>query len=917
MGASANHLDTSRDETSIDSEKLVEDVKNRFLTGLETLLDRMLNGADDTLFELAEKAETDELQKIYFQIMRMLRLQRTNITHEFNSALVESFKSASGETDNIASKNFSEDEKTRIDQGNIEEMVAISGMQTKAMQECHEQLLHFGKCIEFIAEQTPIVFYKESIEPKTVCEAFRRAIEPICENMDIQNKLILYKLFDRKLVSELGDIYNDINSLVTTAGVIPPEQPENLRQPVAGTNGTALRPEPEIDNSGRPNPPRSSDEYHYVQHTSGDPDVLDQRSAKTLNQYLYETKPGAPPEPPLEDQYFSKDDVLQGLSQLQASSDRTDNLDAGELKDALAQKIDKQDGDGTTREVSQLANKTIDLIALLFDTIVEDASMSETMKSLLLRLQIPLIKSALLDTELFSDPHHPSRKLLNVLANSNLRVSDPDDTLYSRLESIVDELVDNFDRDVVCFQIALDSLNELIYEKEVKSREAESQTQREVFKQHARAMVLKEIKQQVRGNNFPREAHNLVLRQWSTVMYQQYTNYGKESDQWFESIDTLKEIISHLQFDHDRVPVDDPTAKFSPLTQKLKTELLERKFNSDDVDDSLDQFVSARELVLKKLRQSEHISGNSSPVITDCERAEPDRADPCESNEQQERTSLTGPDNATDSTFSKPAMEFDLSGESTKDIATAMALGLADTVPELAMHNAQLETDVPKADKPAGPGEISSQDEEQKPDESGPLSVDSSPLDDDLLLELDLPDEAGDEVDSPATLETHTEKTEFVDPPPLDTGAMSPAEIFSVGSENAKNELPQLLENQPVIETTDNGAIDKKSVKEVLLESQDSKQNAIPGKLPEELKPGTWVNLYSGHCSPEIRAKLSVVIPETDTLIFVDREGFKSAERQIDNFLTELDEGLSSIVSEDSMFDKALSSVISNLRTYQ
>ena len=57
-------------------------------------------------------------------------------------------------------------------------------------------------------------------------------------------------------------------------------------------------------------------------------------------------------------------------------------------------------------------------------------------------------------------------------------------------------------------------------------------------------------------------------------------------------------------------------------------------------------------------------------------------------------------------------------------------------------------------------------------------------------------------------------------------------------------------------------------------------------------------------------------LPETATLIFIDKEGFKSAEKHFDEFLTELDKGLSTLIVEDSVIDKALSSVFSSLNTY-
>ena len=451
------------------------------------------------------------MQQVYFETMRMLRLERTNIKDTFTEKLTDSLQPGfRPDTDNDE-LDFDEDELTLVDQDSMEEMVAITGMYTKAMQMYKEELLHLAKRLEFIAEHTSRVFPAESVEPKNICEAFRDALAPVSNQIEIQNKLILYKLFDNKLICNLGDIYKGMNVELAGSGVLPKISIKQLvgrgSSPgfAGGGGGSAHTGAPAnpyemaVEYSRRL---KAFEESNYAQYQNNTPDALDYQSVQVLSNFLQQTAGGQPAPPPTPDNNFSTNDVLNGLSLLQSTSVSDAPVTAQEIKNALIKKISTTKGGGITQQVSQLDEKTIDLIQMLFDAMTQDENVPEVIKSLLLRLQIPVIKSAMLDTEFFTNPHHPSRNLLNGLAETGTKISGDDDELVPQLEEIVDELVESYDQDVVSFQRAFDKLNSTLHDEEVKARKAEARTQRQVLRDHARVIVLKELKDQVRGAQF-------------------------------------------------------------------------------------------------------------------------------------------------------------------------------------------------------------------------------------------------------------------------------------------------------------------------------------------------------------------------------------------------------------------------------
>ena len=70
------------------------------------------------------------------------------------------------------------------------------------------------------------------------------------------------------------------------------------------------------------------------------------------------------------------------------------------------------------KKANQLESMTIELVAMLFDFIFETKDLPDGIKALLARLQIPVLKAAMLDGAFFAKKNHPSRLLVNALAEA-------------------------------------------------------------------------------------------------------------------------------------------------------------------------------------------------------------------------------------------------------------------------------------------------------------------------------------------------------------------------------------------------------------------------------------------------------------------------------------------------------------------
>ena len=106
------------------------------------------------------------------------------------------------------------------------------------------------------------------------------------------------------------------------------------------------------------------------------------------------------------------------------------------------------------KKANQLESMTIEMVAMLFDFIFETRDLPDGIKALLARLQIPVLKAAMLDGAFFAKKSHPSRQLVNALAEAGRGWSTSmgtEDPLYRKLDAIVHRILDGFSDDLAIF----------------------------------------------------------------------------------------------------------------------------------------------------------------------------------------------------------------------------------------------------------------------------------------------------------------------------------------------------------------------------------------------------------------------------------------------------------------------------------
>lgn len=252
-------------------------------------------------------------------------------------------------------------------------------------------------------------------------------------------------------------------------------------------------------------------------------------------------------------QFYARQEVIKALTKLQPTykqeyiPGQQVNINTDSFKKALLNSMAKLGNTAMTKSVNQIDGRTVDFVEMIFGAFLRDKNISDTIKSLLLRLQIPVIKIALLDMKFFHNDKHPARHVLDSIAHLGIGIEDTDNTLYKTIEMILDQLINTFDQNIVSFHTSLKALERLGSNEKLSQEKNEQETRQQILKEHARQIILAELQFHLKGKTLPKTSQQLVLRNWSTLMFHRYARHGKQSDEWNESIDVLKLLTNTLQ----------------------------------------------------------------------------------------------------------------------------------------------------------------------------------------------------------------------------------------------------------------------------------------------------------------------------------------------------------------------------------
>jgi hypothetical protein len=616
--------------------KLVQGVA---LKRIDALINTLFENIDDALFDLAEKAENNADQTGYLDGMRDVRKKRASVKHLFQEQLSKMFDDfAVAASKPKAEGVIRSGDLTLVDEAELEESLAIASTTAKAENRLVRRLFALNQRLSTIRGGIPVDNASNPIAPATLCAVFQLATREF--NLSNNARLIIYKLFDRYVMSGLDALYDEVDAQLIHVGALP-----QIRLGAAQGERRASTSMPGVPSVVAGGHAVTAAAYGqavaahavYPQHYDPAATQLQSEIYNTVRLLLEGRRMIAPAaEQPLPEHFagahsLAPTDLLSALTLLQnqammAQAHATSAGDAVQIVQQIKQQLLDQAGKfhgNTKAHVAGADEDTIDLVGMLFEFILQDRNLPSQMQAMLGRLQIPFLRVALVDKHLFAQKTHPARQLLDSLAHACVgwsEESDRDHRLHDKVKQIVESLLKDFDDDLGMFERTRAEFE--IFLKATRKgadlaeqRAAEATQGREKL-QWARRTSAREILNRIEGKKLPDIVRNVLTRPWANFLVLTLLRQGEESDEWREALRFADDFAWSAQAktsDAERTRLRD---LMPDLQKSLRLSLATVAYHESDVTHVIHELDALYANILNGAPQmsSESLAADEKPI---------------------------------------------------------------------------------------------------------------------------------------------------------------------------------------------------------------------------------------------------------------------------------------------------------------
>ncbi|MDQ3494017.1 MAG: DUF1631 domain-containing protein [Pseudomonadota bacterium] len=558
--------------------------------GLHTLLDEF----EQELFRLADLARNPGSESGYMQILRTFRMHRADFVPHFMlemEAAVASVRQPAGATASAASAAAPFPTLSLVEDATLDEDSVLRDIALRQEGRANLSLHLLGQRFGVLWGTPALDSARVPLGPQSVCRALRNASHAL--QIDHDARLLLYRLFDRHVMTGMARLLEKLDRLIADDGILPGLTYVPLR----------IRPTPQNDDASARSAPNAREQRGKTRapppfaprdRVSSDPVLHARRRgndrARRAASEAIRPHTAWMGEASAEDDYHegagSEAEAYEVLQQLmagrrdlisklrpapaprsQAELDQADldralaalqpepHLPMGtprnltDIKQTLLAQMRQQRGRHAA--MTQQHDDTFELLHMLYGQIEGEISASAPAAALVRRLQLPLLRVALQDRSFFVRGDHPARQLLNTVAESAARwlgEEDFDPQLLVPLQAAVNHVVEHYAGDNQVFE---DSNRKAQALMQAQARKAELLERRHI--EAARGKEKLEIaklganealRQLIGDHRLPRFTRALLNQAWADVLTLVLLRHGEDSDDWRSHLDATRQIIA-------------------------------------------------------------------------------------------------------------------------------------------------------------------------------------------------------------------------------------------------------------------------------------------------------------------------------------------------------------------------------------
>jgi Protein of unknown function (DUF1631) len=570
----------SRRAVKPESIGVLNDCRDIVVTRIAAVLSKAFDTIEEELFELAEKSLDRDTQNLYMDARSQAAEKREMIEAAFKKQFISFFeRKVSGEdaTPKALLEGFSAMPLSLVGINELDEKLAIDDLAKRLTNKCDDELRPLSQRMGFLLSDPELTDNANPMSPDTIIKSLQAACEQMTSGS--QTKLTVMRMMERHISKDMASVYQDVNAHLVSRKILPEIRP----------NYRAVQ-----QSSGRKSPSTASDVAESeAQRLSDSAEGAPANDLFAALQKLMSANAGSAGSQggtnagdagaqlaaliggqggggsggavggggsgsgtPL----MSAEGLLATLSQLQqqitsnaaqsAALANMRNFVPGESSPADLNMLHELKEQGVGARGSQVDAMTFDIVAMLFDYVFDDKAIPDTIKALIARLQIPVLKVAIIDKSFFSKKAHPARRLLDALAEASVCFAgqaSKDDPLYQQMESVVDRVHVEFETDIQLFTDVLASFEAFLKERETNA-EAMIQQSAEAVNEYekselARVIAGDEIERRASLAELPTSVAAMLRGPWARVLEHAHLQDGGCHERFQQAIECADDLI--------------------------------------------------------------------------------------------------------------------------------------------------------------------------------------------------------------------------------------------------------------------------------------------------------------------------------------------------------------------------------------
>ncbi len=515
---------TRRSQASAEALSTLHACRDMLIEGAARALTRQTESMENILLAMADRAPLLDTRNSYYGAQRILNKQINELLSGCKDSYCQRFSEFAHNRDKPATLELSE--LSLLGDQDLELTLAVDKATSRLRYNCAEELVALDARVAQLLGRSDLAENDNPLAPRALCEALLDGIARMQLDQSVQ--IVLLNQFDLVLTSELAQIYQSINRYMVDHGILP-DIKAGLKSRAAPTSGSAT--------PAQPGGQAKNDMLSLFEQLAGG---------------THGGSNGAG------GMGFS---LLDSLSQLQTGGMMLPGgvrfelpmLEASTIRNVLRSLQQSP----VMQSASPLDAVLVDAVAMLFDVVFEETAIPDRLKAQIARLQIPVLKAAMLDREFFSLSNHPVRRMLDAIATLSVHLPDNEagNARLDAISAIVSRVIEGFEQNVAIFAEAADELEAMgAILEEAWQVTADSSLQHDIaqIKQAERTeiapvVVHDFINRALKDQTVSDAIREFLRRDWAQLLTQDYIADGEHGAHFNSHVETMRELVWSVQ----------------------------------------------------------------------------------------------------------------------------------------------------------------------------------------------------------------------------------------------------------------------------------------------------------------------------------------------------------------------------------